>query len=58
MYSARYKHALLQNNARGRVPGLWQDVYKITYMSMRIYLKIQMATDGKAIVISFKEDTS
>lgn len=41
-----------------KVPGLWQDVYKIEYEGMRLYVKIQVNTLGQAVVISFKEDTS
>ena len=39
-------------------PDLWQDVYKITYESVRLYVKIQINDSGKAVVVSFKEDTS
>lgn len=35
--------------------GLMQDVYRITYKSQRIYLKLQVANDW-AVVISFKEE--
>lgn len=36
-------------------PGLMQDVYRITYRSHRVYLKLQIA-NGRAVVISFKEE--
>lgn len=36
-------------------PGLMQDVYRITYESRRIYLKLQVVNDW-ATVISFKEE--
>ncbi len=41
-----------------KAPGLWQDVYKITYQGVRLYVKIQKNSLGEAVVISFKEDTS
>ncbi|MGH7574304.1 MAG: type II toxin-antitoxin system MqsR family toxin [Longimicrobiales bacterium] len=40
-----------------RRPGLWQDVYYCRYRSRAIYVKLQLAY-GKAVVISFKQDTS
>jgi motility quorum-sensing regulator/GCU-specific mRNA interferase toxin len=40
-----------------KVPGLWQDVYRLRYEGTRVYLKLQIDFDGKAVVISFKEDT-
>lgn len=40
-----------------KAPGLWQDVYEIEYQGMRLYVKIQINTLGKAVVVSFKEDT-
>lgn len=36
--------------------GFFQDVYKPTYLSNRIYLKLQI--DGALAVISFKQDES
>ena len=41
-----------------KVPGLWQDVYKVTYEGIRVYLKLQINFANNAIIISFKEDTS
>lgn len=41
-----------------RVPGLWQDVYKINYQGFPLYLKLQIGATGLAVIISFKEDTS
>lgn len=41
-----------------KVPGLWQDVYKINYEVVRVYLKLQISVTGRAVIISFKEDTS
>ena len=40
-----------------KVTGLYQDVYKIRYESVRVYLKLQINFDRNAVVISFKEDT-
>lgn len=40
------------------VPGLMQDVYKITYESKRVYLKLQVNQAGAAVIVSFKEDES
>lgn len=41
-----------------KVPGLMQDVYKIRYSGVPIYLKVQMSQTGKAVAISFKLDES
>ena len=41
-----------------KVPGLWQDVYKITFEDARIYLKLQINRSRTAVVISFKRDTA
>ena len=41
-----------------KVPGLWQDVYKIAYTGIRVYLKLQINFANSAVIISFKEDTS
>lgn len=35
-------------------PGRWQDVYRPTYGQTAPYVKLQIAVDGDAIVISFK----
>lgn len=35
-------------------PGLWQDVYRPVYSQISLYVKLQIAIDGDAIVISFK----
>jgi hypothetical protein len=37
-----------------KVPGLWQDVYRIRFRGQNIYLKLQI-TRKKAVIISFKE---
>jgi hypothetical protein len=41
-----------------KIPGLWQDVYKIHYQGVRVYLKLQIGASGHSVIISFKEDTS
>jgi motility quorum-sensing regulator/GCU-specific mRNA interferase toxin len=41
-----------------RFPGLWQDVYKVNYRQIRVYLKVQIAFNELSVVISFKEDES
>jgi Motility quorum-sensing regulator, toxin of MqsA len=38
--------------------GLWQDVYRIYFRSQHVYLKLQINARTKAVIISFKEDTS
>jgi hypothetical protein len=40
------------------VPGLMQDVYKISFEGQRVYLKLQVNRSQNAVVISFKEDES
>lgn len=35
--------------------GLWQDVYRPTFEGIALYVKLQVALRGKAVVISFKE---
>jgi motility quorum-sensing regulator / GCU-specific mRNA interferase toxin len=37
-----------------RCPGLWQDVYHLDYRGVRLYVKLQMAVDGRAVVVQFK----
>ena len=41
-----------------KVPGLWQDVYKLPYQGERVYLKLQIGFSGRSVIISFKEDDS
>ena len=41
-----------------KLPGMWQDVYRIRFRGQRVYLKVQINARGKAVIISFKEDTS
>jgi hypothetical protein len=38
--------------------GLWQDVYRIYFRSQHVYLKLQINAQTKAVIFSFKEDTS
>lgn len=38
-----------------RAPGLWQDVYRPTFEGVALYVKVQIAVRGNAVVISFKE---
>lgn len=39
--------------------GLWHDVYKVEWEGTPLYVKLQMARNGRtAVVISFHEDTS
>lgn len=42
--------------AAEKMPGLMQDVYRVTYQQQPVYVKLQI-TD-RAVVISFKRDTS
>ncbi|HEX6369138.1 MAG TPA: type II toxin-antitoxin system MqsR family toxin [Longimicrobium sp.] len=37
-----------------RCPGLWQDVYHHEYRGLRLYIKLQMGVDGRAVVVQFK----
>lgn len=48
-----YKTMLAESVSR-----LMQDVYKITYESKRVYLKLQVNKAGIAVIVSFKEDES
>jgi len=41
-----------------KIPGLMQDVYRLTYRGQKVYLKLQVSRRGHAVVISFKRDTS
>jgi len=38
-----------------RVPGLMQDVYRPNYLGVELYVKLQIALQNQAIVISFKK---
>jgi Motility quorum-sensing regulator, toxin of MqsA len=42
--------------AAKQMPGLMQDVYRITYEGKRVYLKLQISKSGHAVIVSFKED--
>jgi motility quorum-sensing regulator/GCU-specific mRNA interferase toxin len=37
-----------------RLPGLWQDVYHLRYRGIDLYIKLQIDTKGRAVVIQFK----
>lgn len=37
-----------------KVPGLWQDVYHLEFCGLRLYIKLQMGTNGRAVVIQYK----
>ena len=39
-----------------KVPGLWQDVYKLRYDGTPVYLKLQIDFNEQSVVISFKKD--
>ena len=41
-----------------KMPGLWQDVYRLAYQDTRVYLKLQIGFSDESVVISFKEDES
>lgn len=37
-----------------RMPGLWQDVYHLEFRGVPLYIKLQLAPDGRAFVVQFK----
>jgi motility quorum-sensing regulator/GCU-specific mRNA interferase toxin len=37
-----------------RCPGLWQDVYHCVARGIGLYVKLQLAADGRAVVVQFK----
>lgn len=37
-----------------RMPGFWQDVYHLEFRGVPLYIKLQMAADGRAFVVQFK----
>jgi hypothetical protein len=41
-----------------KLPGLMQDVYKLRYEGVRVYLKLQVNKGGCAVLVSFKENES
>jgi hypothetical protein len=41
-----------------KVPGVMQDVYKMTHQGNRLYIKLQINKGGNAVVVSFKADDS
>jgi hypothetical protein len=38
-----------------RRPGLWQDVYHTVRRGIRLYVKLQVGFDGRAVIVQFKE---
>ncbi len=39
-----------------KVPGLWQDVYRVNDGNNKIYIKLQLAVNGKkVVVVQFKK---
>ncbi len=38
-----------------KAPGLWQDVYRPVFEGLVLYVEVQIAIQGDAVVISFKE---
>lgn len=36
-------------------PGLWQDVYRMEYEGIELYIKLQRIPEGRAVVVQFKE---
>jgi motility quorum-sensing regulator/GCU-specific mRNA interferase toxin len=38
-----------------RIPGMWQDVYHLTYAGLNVYVKVQLTHSGEAVVIQFKK---
>lgn len=37
-----------------RFPGLWQDVYHLSFEGADLYVKLQMDAKGRGVVIQFK----
>jgi hypothetical protein len=37
------------------LPGMWQDVYHLEFRGKRLYIKLQLADDGRAFVVQFKQ---
>ena len=35
-------------------PGRWQDVYRLEFRGVALYIKLQLSADGRAVVIQFK----
>ena len=40
-----------------KMPGLWQDVYKVVFKDTALYVKIQISR-GRAVLVSYKMDES
>ncbi len=45
-----YKSMTSKHNTK-----LWQDVYRPTFRTVDVYVKLQIALDGRGVVILFKE---
>ena len=37
------------------LPGMWQDVYHLEFRGEHLYIKLQLADDGRAFVVQFKQ---
>lgn len=37
-----------------QLPGLWQDVYHLEFRGLRLYIKLQLGSNGRGIVIQYK----
>jgi motility quorum-sensing regulator/GCU-specific mRNA interferase toxin len=37
-----------------KCPGRWQDVYRLRYRGIELYIKVQLSPDGRAVVVQFK----
>lgn len=35
-------------------PGRWQDVYRLEFRGVALYIKLQLSVEGRAVVIQFK----
>lgn len=51
------QHHFYKSMLAEKVPGLWQDVYKLTVREIPLYVKVQLK-GSRAVLISFKLDTS
>jgi hypothetical protein len=50
------EHELHKTMPANKVPGLFQDVYYTEYDSVQLYVKLQIARDSRAVVISFQRN--
>jgi motility quorum-sensing regulator / GCU-specific mRNA interferase toxin len=37
-----------------KVPGLWQDVYHLQFRGQWLYIKLQLGTNGRAVIVQHK----